>query len=151
MVEGYHFEEEGSSLVEDLMAAYGSTGPQVLSPLMLMDRARAGLSMAYLHDLCKKLGVTLREMSGFLHVSLRTLQRYPDLKVLDIDLSSKLLLLTDLYAHGQDVMSAEGFRLWLRETVPALGGQTPLSMLDNPFGIRQVDFTLGQLEHGIFA
>jgi len=148
---GYNEEDEEQSLVEDLVTVYGSAGPQTLSPLVLMDRARAGLSMAYLQDLCSKLGVSLSEMSGFLHISLRTLQRYPDLKVLDIDLSSKLLLLTDLYAHGQDVMSAEGFRLWLRESVPILGGQTPLSMLDNPFGIRQVDYTLGQLEHGVFA
>ena len=90
-------------------------------------------------------------MSLLLHVSLRTLQRYSEDKVLDVDLSSKLLVLTDLYAHGQDVLGSDGFRKWLRAEVRSLGYDTPLSMLDNPFGIRRVDDTLGQIEYGVFA
>jgi len=147
----YKVKEEVENAVNDLLVSYGDVAGGPLSPVLLMEQARQGLTMLYLHDLCDKMGVSLSEMSTMVHVSLRTLQRYPDHKVLDVDLSSKLLLLTDLYAHGIDVFGADGYRKWLRSAISALGHDTPLSMLDNPFGIRRVDDTLGQLAHGVFA
>jgi uncharacterized protein (DUF2384 family) len=42
-------------------------------------------------------------------------------------------------------------RVWLVRENRALGGQTPLSLLDTEIGGRQVEETLFQLNHGIFA
>ena len=39
---------------------------------------------------------------------------------------------------------------WLNTPVPSLGDQTPLSSLGTPEGIREVERTLGQVEHGIW-
>lgn len=151
MSKQYSIDEQEVHVVEDLMHAYEASPYGQISPALLMSKARAGLSMSFVHDLCTSMDISLSEMSTFLHVSLRTLQRYSSEKVLDIDQSSKLLMLSDLYLHGVDVMPADQFRLWLREELPLLGGEAPLTILDNPFGIKQVSNILGQLEHGVFA
>jgi uncharacterized protein (DUF2384 family) len=39
---------------------------------------------------------------------------------------------------------------WLKAPVRALGDQTPLSLLNSPEGVAQVQDTLGRVEHGVW-
>ena len=39
---------------------------------------------------------------------------------------------------------------WLKAPVRSLGDQTPLSLLDSPEGLAQVQDTLGRVEHGVW-
>jgi putative toxin-antitoxin system antitoxin component (TIGR02293 family) len=40
---------------------------------------------------------------------------------------------------------------WLREPNRALGGETPLRLLDTDIGGRQVEAILGRIEHGLWS
>jgi putative toxin-antitoxin system antitoxin component (TIGR02293 family) len=40
---------------------------------------------------------------------------------------------------------------WLKSANAALGGATPLSLLDTDIGAEGVMDTLGRIEHGVFA
>jgi putative toxin-antitoxin system antitoxin component (TIGR02293 family) len=39
---------------------------------------------------------------------------------------------------------------WLNAPIPALGNQTPVSLLETPEGIAGVEDALGQIQHGIW-
>ena len=39
---------------------------------------------------------------------------------------------------------------WLKTPVRALGDQTPVSLLNTPEGVAQVQDTLGRVEHGVW-
>jgi putative toxin-antitoxin system antitoxin component (TIGR02293 family) len=45
----------------------------------------------------------------------------------------------------------EKARLWLQRVNRSLGGHTPLSLLDTEIGGRQVEQSLLQISHGIYA
>ena len=138
--------------VEDSLAQYlpssegGQAHPDVIQ------HARKGVSMSYLLRLARHMGISLQELAEILHVSLRTVQRYSDEKVLDTDLSSKAILLASLHKKGVQVFgSDEAFSEWLRTPVPVLDGNKPISFLDTPFGFQLLHQVLGRIEHGVFA
>ena len=118
----------------------------------MISYARTGIDMGFVATLMERLALSLKEVAAILHVSLRTLQRYSPSTKLDTDASSKLIYLSKLELAGLRVFgSQEAFNKWLRTPVTALGGATPLSYLDTPFGFELVEQTLGKIEHGIFA
>lgn len=138
-------EDDNSSRVEESWTPYGGTS------LAQMDaRSRQGVRMDFLHTLCSDMDISLAEISTLIHVSLRTLQRYGDDKMLGMDLSAKLLRLEQLLHHGTRVFGSS-FTSWLKESAPIFDQRAPLELLDNPFGIQMVEDSLGQLEHGVFA
>jgi putative toxin-antitoxin system antitoxin component (TIGR02293 family) len=62
-------------------------------------------------------------------------------------------LLTDigLIERGLAVIgSPEKLARWMQTPVPALGGQTPYSLLESEEGRKQVATVLGRIEHGIY-
>ncbi len=122
------------------------------SEIFMIGYARKGLDMRFVMDIMDRLSLTLKDIADILHVSLRTLQRYNATTKLDTDASSKLLYLAKLEATGIRVFGDKAaFNSWLKAPVSALGGFTPLSYLDTPFGFELVEQALGRIEHGIFA
>lgn len=147
-MKGYKIDETIASVVHEPSMVYGYS----IEPTYLIRYARQGLSMNYLLKLSQKLSLSLQEISGILHVSLRTLQRYTATKLLDTDISSKLLTLTALHNHGVAVFGSEdNFNVWLKTPILTLDNHTPLSYLDTPFGFTIIDQLLGRIEHGVFA
>lgn len=116
-------------------------------------KARNGVPFSKALAIADQMQLTMQELADVLHVSLRTLQRYETDKILDVELSSKILRLESLALHGAEVFGKDykAFARWLRSEVPALEGRAPISYLDTPFGLDWIDQILGQIEHGIFA
>jgi putative toxin-antitoxin system antitoxin component (TIGR02293 family) len=118
----------------------------------MISYARKGIDMSFVSNMMERLSLSLKDIADILHVSLRTLQRYNTSTKLDTDASSKLLYLSKLEVTGLRVFGSHmAFTSWLKSPVMALGGHTPLSYLDTPFGFELVEQTLGRIEHGIFA
>ncbi|HMQ06758.1 MAG TPA: DUF2384 domain-containing protein [Saprospiraceae bacterium] len=149
-------EGKNSKLINDLvsepiavyLAGLSQSGPSS----GLIEFARKGVTMQYVIHLGHRLGLTLQHIANILHVSLRTLQRYPLDKKLDTDQSSKAILLANLHKRGVEVFgSDEAFGEWLNSPVPYLHGKRPLTYLDTPFGFDLLVQVLGRIEHGIFA
>ena len=66
--------------------------------------------------------------------------------------SSKLLRLARVLGRANEVFEDPAAALnWLRSPNSALGGPTPLSLLDTDIGAESVRDTLGRIEHGVFA
>jgi putative toxin-antitoxin system antitoxin component (TIGR02293 family) len=148
----YKVEESNPFIVNDSVSVYNSIQNSTNSLQELINLARNGIYMSFLNQLSFRLALSLQEMGDILHVSLRTLQRYAPTKKLDTDASAKVLRLAALQLHGIEVFGNESvFNKWLRKSIPALGGQVPLQLLDTPYGFEMVDNALGQIEHGVFA
>lgn len=138
--------------VEESLAQYLPSSESVQTQPDIIQQARKGVSMSFLLRLARHMDLSLQDLAGILHVSLRTVQRYSDMKVLDTDLSSKAILLASLHKKGVQVFgSDEAFSEWLRTPVPALDGYKPISFLDTPFGFQLLHQVLGRIEHGVFA
>jgi putative toxin-antitoxin system antitoxin component (TIGR02293 family) len=121
------------------------------SNVELIDIVRHGLPSEGVTSLSRKLGITPGELSRYLHVSLKTLQRYKG-KVLDINMSDRLLTVAMVYAKGADVFgSEENSVAWLKSPVSALGNARPLDYLDTNAGADMIMTLLGRIEYGVYS
>lgn len=147
--------EVSESSVQDAAVSYGPQYLRVLRPvlsLISVEEARKGITIKEFTSLAATMGLTQSDMSMILNVSLRTLQRYSDLYLLDADASSKVLQLKALNERGIEVFNDQlSFNKWLKSPVRELKGGTPLSFLDTSLGFHILDQILGRIEHGIFA
>lgn len=138
-----------TSVAHEVAIAYTATNN---SPMSIIHSARSGLLLSHVASIGALMGITLTELATILHISLRTLQRYPVDKLLDTDASGKGIRLSQLYRHGLDIFEDhEDLASWLHTDLAILGDASPLSMLDTTFGFDLVDELLGRIEYGIFA
>jgi putative toxin-antitoxin system antitoxin component (TIGR02293 family) len=144
---------EYSSYASEPAVAYISNPRYTSSAdLMVVRHARSGLKTGYFYFLGHKMDLSISDLAKILNVSLRTLQRYLPDQLLDTDASAKVIQLSLLNQHGVEVFGTqESFNLWLKAPVMDLEYQTPLSLLDTPFGFDLVHQILGRIEHGVFA
>ncbi len=60
--------------------------------------------------------------------------------------------LTRVFAAAKQVLGSEDkARRWMLKPSRALGGETPLHLLDTDIGANAVFDELGRIEHGVFA
>ncbi|HSF48448.1 MAG TPA: antitoxin Xre/MbcA/ParS toxin-binding domain-containing protein, partial [Burkholderiales bacterium] len=96
--------------------------------------------------------LTQTELSQALMISERTLVRRKKEGALSSQESAKLLRVARVLDRAIEVFENRGAALdWLKSANPALGGATPLSLLDTDLGAEAVFDTLGRIEHGVFA
>jgi putative toxin-antitoxin system antitoxin component (TIGR02293 family) len=118
----------------------------------LGDRVREGFPYETLEAVIEKLHLTREELSSALHLPLRTLTRRKKDRRLKPDESDRLARLARIVAFGIQVLGDEESAVtWLRTRNRALGGKTPLELLDTDLGSRQVEEVLGRIEHGVFS
>ena len=72
--------------------------------------------------------------------------------MLSTEESAKLLRFARVVERAEEFFqAAEPALAWLKADNAALGGVTPLSLLDTDIGADSVLDTLGRIEHGVFA
>lgn len=120
---------------------------------LLIKRSRAGMKYATFQKVSKNIPLKLAEWSKVLHLSERTLQRYKKEKLSFAPLySEKIIEIQLLFNKGKDVFgSEENLYKWLSTKNIALGGISPISLLDNTFGILMIKDEIARIEHGILA
>lgn len=65
--------------------------------------------------------------------------------------TSPVEAIVDVTARAIEVLGTrEKALLWLKTPVRSLGEKTPLSLLDHPGGVEQVQDALGRIEHGVW-
>ena len=122
------------------------------NPLELIVLGAKGVSKSQIGSLSKAMCLSLATIANLLAVSLRTIQRQPEGKVFDRNVSERAIKLAQLTAHGVNVFGAkEEFCAWLQTPVVALGNKTPMSILNSTMGVELVDNIVGRIEHGIFS
>ena len=140
---------------EDIVAVLGGAGT-LEGPASdledLRDRIRSGLPYSSLEAVMSKFGLAREEMSSALDLPLRTFSRRRRERRLRPDESDRLFRLARIAARGVEVLgSEEKVSRWLHRSNRALGGHTPLGLLDTDLGARQVEEILGRIEHGVYS
>lgn len=113
---------------------------------------RRGISSAAVDALLRNLRITQGELAGALGIPERTLARRKKEGTLNPEESAKLLRVARVLERAEQVFEDLDAALdWLKSGNAALGGSSPLFLLDTDIGAEAVMDTLGRIEHGVFA
>lgn len=121
--------------------------------LFLIKKSREGMKYTAFSELQKSIPLKPEDWSNVLHLSMRTLQRYKKEKI-DFGpiYSERIIEVQLLFNKGHDVFGdKDNFHNWLNAKNIALGGISPVSLLDNTFGIMMLKDELTRIEHGILT
>jgi putative toxin-antitoxin system antitoxin component (TIGR02293 family) len=96
---------------------------------------------------------TMKEWSGMLHISERTLQRYAKANsTFPFSTVDRILQIDKVIKRGIHVFgSLDKFIRWLRDDPYMLEGRLSFHSLSSIDGINMVLTQLGRIEHGLFA
>jgi len=113
---------------------------------------RSGLPLDAFESLVKTIKIPAAEVIKVLGMAPRTFARRKDHRVFTPAESDRLYRLARVASMAIQVLgSVTHARQWLERSNRALGGETPLSLLDTDIGARQVEAVLGRIEHGVFS
>ena len=124
-------------------------------PRVMMDwipLVRQGLPSASVDAVVRITRITQAQLSQALAIPERTLARRKREGVLSPEESAKFVRFARVVERAETVFEdADSALNWLQSQNAALGGVTPLSLLDTEIGADSVLDTLGRNEHGVFA
>lgn len=132
-------------------------GDAVLSmqPRVNMDwipLVRQGLPAASVDSIIRLTRIAQTELTKALAIPDRTFARRKREGIFSPEESAKLVRFARLVERAEMVFEDTTAALaWLKTQNPALGGVTPLSLLDTDIGADSVLDTLGRIEQGVFA
>lgn len=131
-------------------------GPKILGGIseaaQFVSAVRNGLPFASFEALSTFLGTDAGSLGGVLGIAPRTLARRKVEKQLSPIESDRLYRIAYiLHLAASTLGSVEKARAWLQRKNRALGGLSPLSLVDTEIGERKVEEVLLQLSHGIYA
>jgi len=117
----------------------------------LVGMVREGLPWTLYQGVMTDLGFTDQMAAGVLHIPLRTLTRRKGGR-LDPQESERVMRLVRLRAKAEDVLGTGAkATLWLESPNRALGGATPLSLLDTDIGTQAAEDVLTRIEYGVYS
>lgn len=118
----------------------------------LIEAVRHGLPYASLVALTRTLGRNVGDLGAVVGIPGRTLARRKHERVLSPIESDRLYRLAYIaHVASATLGGVDAARTWLSRENRALGGVTPLSLLDTDIGCRQVEDVLARLGHGIYS
>jgi putative toxin-antitoxin system antitoxin component (TIGR02293 family) len=113
---------------------------------------REGLPFSSLERVMERFDLDREEISSALDLPSRTLARRKQERRLRPAESDRLFRLARVAAQASAVLGSERkASRWLHAANRALGGESPLALLDTDLGARQVEEVLGRIEHGIYS
>ncbi|MDQ6885690.1 MAG: DUF2384 domain-containing protein [Gemmatimonadota bacterium] len=124
----------------------------VRSELDLAKLIRNGLPAAALEHLLAREGISAADLYRLVG-SPRTLQRKRAARLqLSPEESDRLARVARLIARAEEAIGdADKAHRWLAQPNRALGGSSPVALLDSDAGSLAVERVLGRIEHGIVA
>lgn len=128
-------------------------GRAVSSSADFIPLIRSGFSYRSLEQLVAYLGLRLETVLQSLAINERTIQRRKSAAArLSQPESEKVFRLARLTALAEEVFEdRQAAQLWLTNAIPALGGVTPLSLLDTEEGARWAEAELQRLAWGVYS
>ncbi len=133
----------------DMIEAFGI---ETMAPMEMVRKARTGLGKRAAETLAIAMKISMADISRYLDVSPRTLQRKREGDVFSPAQSDHLLQIAKVFLRCEEIYEGrEAARTWLQRKNRALGDIPPVSLLDTYSGIEMVMDELGRLEHGIIS
>lgn len=119
----------------------------------LREVLREGLPFRALESLAKAMEVQTAALTKIIRVAPRTLARRKgsESNFSSIE-SDRIYRVARIMSLSIEVLgSKEKAKEWLSRPSRALGGESPLSLLDTDVGAKQVEEVLGRITHGVFS
>lgn len=140
--------KELSNLLQEPSIAYEAQ----TSPMDLVQLSRKGIRKSALSNLSNALNIPMKDLAKLLPVTERTLQRRAANSLLNSTTSQQAILIGQLITRGIEIFGKrEMFQQWVRQPNLALGGHSPLDLMDTTIGVQLVMEVLGRLEHGVYS
>ncbi|MBV5272405.1 MAG: DUF2384 domain-containing protein [Lamprocystis purpurea] len=113
---------------------------------------RSGIPASAVDALTRLTHLSQTELATAVGIPERTLARRKREGKLTSEESSRVIRLARVIARGEEVFEDLAATIdWLKSPNAALGGVTPLTLLDTDIGTESAMDTLGRIEHGIFS
>jgi putative toxin-antitoxin system antitoxin component (TIGR02293 family) len=121
--------------------------------LHVVDVLKRGIPARALASLAEALKLTMPTLAAAVLIPQRTLERRLAVNsILKTDEAERALRLARLFAKAKDVFEdGNEAAAWFAEPLSVLDGKTPLELCATEAGAREVEQTLGRIEHGVFA
>jgi len=115
----------------------------------LREAIREGFPQTVVEELMRAAGITLKELAESVDLSARSLQRRRREGRLARHESDRLYRLARIVALAKQYLGDEEIAIrWLKRPNRALGGRTPLKLIDTEIGARSVENVLGRIAYG---
>lgn len=138
--------------VEKILGGRRTLNKHLENDMDLIELCKIGVSKKALLNLASYLDLSMHQISSWLPVTERTIQRYSSATRFKKSVSEQILYIAKVVAKGVEVFEdKEKFLFWLKLPNKVLGNKTPCSLLDTKLGVDIVLEELGRIEHGIFA
>jgi putative toxin-antitoxin system antitoxin component (TIGR02293 family) len=112
-----------------------------------------GIPARALRELAEGLRMSVPDVAAAVRIPRRTLDRRVGQNArLTFDETERAVRLGRIMAKAREVFEdASAAADWLTEPLRALGGHTPVELCATDAGAREVEQTLGRIEHGVFS
>jgi putative toxin-antitoxin system antitoxin component (TIGR02293 family) len=135
-----------------LLGGRTTVGRSLASAADLVACVREGLPYESLEAVARRLDLSVDATGSALGLSRRTVARRRHEGRLDAIESEKIARLARVLARAEEVLgSGEKARRWAHRPNRALGGASPLSLLDADIGAELAFEVLGRIDHGIVS
>ena len=119
----------------------------------ILRTVQAGLSFAAFERFQRNAGLSQAQVSGLMQIAGRTLTRRRAEGRFRPDESDRLLRAGRVF--GRALMLFDGdataARKWFLSPQASLGGAVPLTLAETEVGAREVEATIGRIEHGVYS
>jgi putative toxin-antitoxin system antitoxin component (TIGR02293 family) len=117
-----------------------------------MGMLRAGITKKDLESLKQKTELSYDELARALCVTRATLINKKGKEKFNPSLSERIISLADIYSYGYEVFEdKERFNQWMTRPNKALGGRTPMELIDNLYGREEVRNIIGRIDYGVYS
>lgn len=139
--------------ITEILGGSRIVGKPISSSADFIPLIRIGFSYRSLEKLVAYLGLRLETVLKSLAINERTIQRRRSAASrLSQQESEKVYRLARLTAVAEEVFEdRQAAQVWLTNAIPALGGLTPLSLLDTEEGARWAETELQRLAWGVYS
>ncbi|ATQ75880.1 antitoxin [Massilia violaceinigra] len=119
----------------------------------IIDEMRSGTPASVIRDVANRFGITQDSLFVHLRLPRNTLrERISKNALLSSTEQDRIYRADRVWKRTLDVLEDENSaRRWITRSNRALGGESPLSLLDTEVGYELVMDTLGRIEHGVVA
>jgi len=114
---------------------------------------QAGLPVKHLDEFQRRSGLPWNSLAKVLRLPPRTLARRRKAGRLSAMESDRLVRIAQLFQRATALLqgSTASAAAWFQGPCRALGGHTPLAIVETEIGAAEVEQLLGRLEHGVFS
>ncbi|MSQ69928.1 MAG: DUF2384 domain-containing protein [Betaproteobacteria bacterium] len=140
------------SRVTRLLGGKAVLGTELRSTAQVIEMIKRGVPVGAFAALTRALDLSANEMAKVAGIAQRTIARRVGESRLKVEESNRLYRIASVTALAEEVFGGiDAARAWLRQPNRALGGATPLVMIETDIGNQEVRDVLGRIVYGVIS